>query len=72
MKDLSPDARTEYIGKLIKNYNPELADAVINCYLEKLNDQEANSVFGKYGIKRQFKVKKSSTVFQSQINEKKR
>lgn len=66
MNDLSPDGRTDYIQKLIKHYNPDLADTVINCYLDGLSDEEANFVLAKFGVKRYFKVEKSTAVFKSQ------
>ena len=66
MNNLSPDERTEYIQKLIKYYKPDLADAVIDCYLSGLNDQDANALLAKYQIKREFKVGKSAAIFHHQ------
>lgn len=66
MNDLSPDARKDYLDKLIENYNPELADAVIDCYLKGLNDEETDALLEEYGVRRIFSVKKASQIYKTQ------
>lgn len=66
MNVMNPLERIDYLKKLVSLYDPLMADAVIHCYLEELSDEEADAYLLRYGIKRNFNVKKSNTIWNSQ------
>ena len=52
MNDTEPSERIQFIKKLIRHYNPRLADAVIHCYVFGLNDEESNDILKPFGVER--------------------
>jgi hypothetical protein len=62
----NPSQRIQFLTSLVKYYNTPLADAVIQCYVERNTDHEANKHLLQFGIQRNFDVAKSSVIYHNQ------
>lgn len=49
---MSPSERISFTNLLLNNYNPHVANAVIDCYLEGCDDVEANERLAQFGVGR--------------------